>query len=211
MSLGGVVGGLLTALVAPVIFNRVLEYPLMIAAACMLRPRPDPFTARVLRRKEAIPATALLLCLIVACGLRSDSFLSGLRFTDSTAMHVGVLGLAALAAFLLRQRPLVFGASVAALAMISLWSVETGTELLDAQRSFFGVLRVEHDPVWNTNQLMHGTTNHGQQSLVASQRRQPQGYYHRTGPLGQIFEVLRSSSRKRATKPGSRTAPLPRA
>ena len=39
MSLGGVVGGLLTALVAPLIFRSVLEYPLMMAAACLLRPR----------------------------------------------------------------------------------------------------------------------------------------------------------------------------
>ena len=39
MSLGGVVGGLFSALVAPVVFSSVLEYPLMMAAACMLRPR----------------------------------------------------------------------------------------------------------------------------------------------------------------------------
>ena len=39
MSLGGVVGGLFSALVAPVVFRSVLEYPLMMAAACLLRPR----------------------------------------------------------------------------------------------------------------------------------------------------------------------------
>ena len=39
MSLGGVVGGLFSALVAPLVFNSVLEYPLMMAAACLLRPR----------------------------------------------------------------------------------------------------------------------------------------------------------------------------
>jgi hypothetical protein len=41
MSLGGVVGGLFNALVAPVLFNSVLEYPLMLVAACLLRPRPN--------------------------------------------------------------------------------------------------------------------------------------------------------------------------
>jgi hypothetical protein len=38
MSVGGVLGGVLNALVAPLVFNHVYEYPLMIAAACLLRP-----------------------------------------------------------------------------------------------------------------------------------------------------------------------------
>src|SRR5208337_4460172 len=38
MSLGGVLGGLFSALVAPLIFTSVLEYPLMMVAACLLRP-----------------------------------------------------------------------------------------------------------------------------------------------------------------------------
>ena len=40
MSAGGVVGGLLCALVAPLVFNSVMEYPLMLVAACLLRPLP---------------------------------------------------------------------------------------------------------------------------------------------------------------------------
>ena len=242
MSLGGVVGGLFSALVAPVVFNSVLEYPLMMAVACLLRPRqgsrhspnavrPAAGTghhvpmaavgvplaegpglpqgepaARTTRRtahgvylllwgreRFLLPATALLFCLIVAWGLRSGSFLSGWRFTDTAVMRILTVGLAAFATFLLRRRPAVFGTAVAALAAISLWSVETGTRLLDAKRSFYGILRVEHDPIWNTNQLLHGTTNHGLQSLVESQRHEAQGYYHRTGPLGGIFELFKTS------------------
>ena len=40
MSAGGVAGGLLCALVAPLVFNSVLEYPLMLIGACLLCPRP---------------------------------------------------------------------------------------------------------------------------------------------------------------------------
>ena len=43
-----------------------------------------------------------------------------------------------------------FGTAVAGLAAISLWSVETGTRLLHAERSFFGILRVEYDSVTNS-------------------------------------------------------------
>lgn len=42
ISLGGVLGGVFNALVAPVLFNRVIEYPLVIALACLLRPRIGP-------------------------------------------------------------------------------------------------------------------------------------------------------------------------
>ena len=188
MSLGGVAGGLFSALVAPVVFRSVLEYPLMLAAACLLRPRPA--SAGGWWRQVALPLTALLLCLIAAWGLRSGSFLSGARFTDTPLVRFATVGVAAFATFLLRRRPAVFATAVAVLAAISLWSVETGTRLLHTERSFFGILRVEDDLVWNAHQLMHGTTNHGQQSLAESQRREPQGYYHRRGPLGTIFEAF---------------------
>ena len=38
MSLGGVLGGLFNALVAPLVFSGAVEYPLMLAVACLLRP-----------------------------------------------------------------------------------------------------------------------------------------------------------------------------
>src|SRR5262249_55135408 len=38
MSLGGVLGGLCNALIAPLVFNMVLEYPLALVAACLLKP-----------------------------------------------------------------------------------------------------------------------------------------------------------------------------
>jgi tetratricopeptide (TPR) repeat protein len=231
MSLGGVLGGLFSALVAPIIFRSVLEYPLMMAAACMLRPRNVSGTLRVpsagspklpsaepavktekqtahgvclilWRRRELLPVAVLLLCLIVAWGLRSDGFLSGWHYTDSPGMRLAVLGLAALATFLLRRGPAVFGVAVAMLAAISLWSVETGTRLLHAERSFFGILRVEYDPIWNKHELLHGTTSHGEQSLSETQRHEPQGYYHRTGPLGGIFDICRTPLQGPGTQPG---------
>jgi tetratricopeptide (TPR) repeat protein len=196
MSLGGVLGGLFSALVAPLIFSSVLEYPLMLAVACILRPRPVGAVRR-LQRQEALPATALLASLVMAWGLRGGSFLSGWRFADGIAMRLSVVLVAAFTAFLLRRRPAVFGTAVAVLAAISLWLVETGNQLLDAERCFFGILRVEYDPVWNRHILQNGTTLHGTQSLGESQRHEPQGYYHRTGPLGAIFESLRRTIPRR--------------
>ena len=39
MSLGGVLGGIFNALVAPIVFDRVAEYPLALALACLALPR----------------------------------------------------------------------------------------------------------------------------------------------------------------------------
>src|SRR5207245_11225475 len=38
MSFGGVLGGLFNALVAPVVFDSIVEYPLVLVLACLLTP-----------------------------------------------------------------------------------------------------------------------------------------------------------------------------
>jgi hypothetical protein len=38
--------------------------------------------------------------------------------------------------------------------------------------------------------MIHGNTIHGQQSLDPARQREPLSYYHRTGPVGQIFELF---------------------
>jgi hypothetical protein len=60
VSLGGVLGGALTALVAPVIFNGVYEYPLALAATALFRPRA-PIRDKLLDQGVAL---ALGLCTI---------------------------------------------------------------------------------------------------------------------------------------------------
>jgi len=55
MSLGGVLGGMFNALLAPLVFDNVYEYPLMIALACLLRPAAVGWhghLARASRRKN---------------------------------------------------------------------------------------------------------------------------------------------------------------
>jgi hypothetical protein len=58
VSLGGVVGGAFAALLAPLIFNNVYEYPLALAAACLFRPREDSDMPRLV---DASFSAALLM------------------------------------------------------------------------------------------------------------------------------------------------------
>jgi hypothetical protein len=39
IALGGVLGGIFNSIVAPLVFDRIIEYPLLFAAVCLLRPR----------------------------------------------------------------------------------------------------------------------------------------------------------------------------
>jgi hypothetical protein len=60
-------------------------------------------------------------------------------------------------------------------------------KLLDRERSFFGIHRVTLDPTGRFRQLVHGNTIHGRQSLDPAKRDEPLSYYHRKGPIGQVF------------------------
>ena len=64
MSVGGVLGGMFNTLVAPVLFDSVLEYPLMIAVACLLRPQVGTFRWPVFSRWMDVLLPAALFCVL---------------------------------------------------------------------------------------------------------------------------------------------------
>ena len=65
LSLGGVIGGALTALAAPLLFDSVFEYPLSLALAAAVLPRPSrPVKREYLSRGDIILALVILAVLI---------------------------------------------------------------------------------------------------------------------------------------------------
>ena len=127
MSLGGVLGGAFTTLLSPVIFTRVLEYPILIGAAML-----------------ALPEMRALI----------------------------------------RSRPLIVAPAVLVVA-IALWS--GGRNVIDRERSFFGVVTVSTSADGQYTILTHGTTIHGAQRTVDAApdagRPEPLTYYTAEGPL----------------------------
>jgi hypothetical protein len=57
-------------------------------------------------------------------------------------------------------------------------------------RTFFGVYRIVSDPAMHTRVLYHGTTIHGEQSLIPADRREPRTYYHRGSPVAQLIGAM---------------------
>lgn len=70
VSLGGVIGGALTAFVAPLVFNNVYEYPLALAAACLFRPRAAPGMPRL---ADAAAMGALFMAFVALVLMRLDA------------------------------------------------------------------------------------------------------------------------------------------
>jgi SAM-dependent methyltransferase len=68
--------------------------------------------------------------------------------------------------------------------------VGTHGRALLTERNFFGVLRVTEDSKGQYHQLVHGNTLHGRQSLDPAREIEPLAYYHRSGPIGQVFEMF---------------------
>jgi tetratricopeptide (TPR) repeat protein len=193
MSLGGVLGGLFNALVAPLLFSDAVEYPLMLAVACLLRPSlaAAPRGLGAWARQVVLPSAVLSVCSGVTWFLRLQFAPMNWGYADVPATKVIVLGAAAAAAVCLRRRPVQFALGTAVLLTVSSFYPGGRGLLLHAERSFFGVLRVMDVPLWNAHELLHGSTCHGAQSLGPHERYEPWAYYSRVGPSGRIFQALR--------------------
>ena len=189
MSLGGLLGGAFNALIAPVIFSSVVEYPLALALACLLRPHLDSGSARIAWQDFLLPA--LILATIP---IRAAFHHLSLDAPGSQTMYFylpPILGLT----YALIRRPIGFGFCIGATLVATVGMVDR-MDVLTHERSFFGVYRVTRDESGRFTMLIHGTTMHGVQSLDPARRDEPQSYYMRRGPFGQLFAAVESTGRE---------------
>ena len=189
LSLGGVLGGVFNALIAPVVFDMVWEYPLILVAVGLLR----PWGRREMRSWEIICCVVgVLIAVAGPLGLALVRYAPDIRavLPDHELVRIAqaVLGVAALFAFLLRDRAMMFTVVIGAMVW-SGYHVARGYDWVLTERSFFGVMRVASTPIEGldgpVHVLMHGTTLHGAQAQAARYRCMPTLYYATSTPLGQ--------------------------
>jgi hypothetical protein len=190
LSVGGVLGGLFNALVAPVTFSSLVEYPLVIVVASLLRPFPAEAAARPQAWLWDV-ALPLVLGLTLVAGVK----LFGGETPHKSLTAVLVFALfAGVVCFSFRHRPLRFGLGVAAILLAGAVFTSGGGRTLFQERNFFGVFKVQKSPKGDFHLITHGSTIHGAQSLDPAQRREPLTYFTRKGPLGQIFSAFADRS-----------------
>ncbi|MBI5528119.1 MAG: fused MFS/spermidine synthase [Deltaproteobacteria bacterium] len=182
MSVGGALGGAFNALLAPIVFENVLEYHVMLAAAAYLGvPRPERADARSRWLDVLLPAVVALLAAGLILAAKVDE-------QEKQPLKLLVaFGLPALLCFFMSRRPVRFALGLGAVLLAAEYTPGRPVSTVEADRSFFGVHRVSIDAAGKFHQIMHGKTIHGKQARDPAQRRVPLMYYHPTGPLGQVF------------------------
>jgi hypothetical protein len=180
LAFGGMVGGLFNTLAAPVLFSRIVEYPLALAAVAFLRPA-DPSR----RPRQAIDVWLPVAAVVVAAAV-----LFGPWTTSRSPAHVAALAICACFALMRRDRAMTLAAVAGTFLLASPWVRMEGETELHAERTFFGAYRVTFDPKGGARSLSHGTTLHGRQGIEPARRHEPLTYYHRTGPFGRLMDAV---------------------
>ena len=180
ISLGGMLGGLLNSILAPVLFTSAAEYPLLLVAACVALARYEDFV-RVLSQPR------LLIRPAAAAAIAWTALLVGDALKLEPREIFPLLGIAAVLCFSVSRDPARFAFGVAMLMAVGAFHASRvwGT-ILEADRTFFGIYRVSEDRQRGLVTLLHGTTNHGGQAIGAS-TPEPLTYFHRQSPIGRVF------------------------
>src|SRR5581483_1601244 len=222
MALGGALGGLSAALIAPKVFSEVFEYPLLLALSMACRPGVfDPAalhriwssTAALVGRAVPVPESwrgaemteddkqnLLMLWLITAGGILVIYWLPwaigklgiGTGGWGTTMVVVAVLAAAMLAMMRSPPRQLV----AALMIFLALTWLPSSVKRGEAQRSYFGVYRVQSADDGAFHTLIHGTTLHGAQRVRDDEGNPvddptPATYYYPNSPMALTIGKVR--------------------
>lgn len=189
MSAGGVFGGILNGLLAPVLFDWVWEHPLLLLSAAILLPMNaslswmDRFRIAPEHRRPV-----LLIILIVATVMANLQHRALLAEADALALLVTLVfvGLG----MLLRGNRVMF-CLMLALLMIGRGGFGEIIKSFEGarDRSFFGIYTLEDAKEQGLRRLIHGTTLHGIQWQDAAKRKQPTTYYGYTSGVGLTLQA----------------------
>jgi hypothetical protein len=180
---GGLLGGLFNALIAPLVFNALVEYPLTILLACLIHPGREPMSGTIRERRLDLIFPPGLLGLVAGLAWLAAGMDIGAMERTALVFAVPMI----LINHFMIARPARFALGLGAVLLGSAIVTPEIERTLMAGRNFFGTLKVTLDRGGAARTLYHGTTVHGRQSLRPGKQCEPSSYFHRSGPLGQIF------------------------
>jgi SAM-dependent methyltransferase len=186
MAVGGVIGGIFCAILAPTLFDWAYEHPLLIAAAALLVPQ-SPFLPWAQRMHPALRWGLVL----AALGISLAADLRMGPFDSAVSALVGSIAISLIALNFIGSR-LAFALGVVALMMsYGGWAKLEESRMGIRTRSYFGIYTVSYRFNPPTRQLTHGTTLHGAQNLTVGMEADPTTYYAPRSGVGHAFASLR--------------------
>jgi hypothetical protein len=189
MSLGGALGGLFAGLIAPQIFNSIVEYPLLVLGGLLVRPGAFSGLPDAKRRDVLFGTLIMLTCLAVGHVVITTT---GNAIVASRVAFGGI-GVV----MLLKWRESWAVLSGGALLVVQLTLLPPLGETGESHRSFFGVSRIVESRSGEFRALVHGSTMHGAMRIRNADGTPvvgppvPTTYYHRLGPLASALRAAR--------------------
>ena len=183
IAFGGLLGGLFNALLAPVIFNALTEYPLTIVLTCLVL----PLNSNVFSDTREQGRSLLFAIGIGALVAALSWFVSGLQIGMMERVALVFAVPLIFINHVMTANPLRLAFALAAVLIGSIFFTPDIAKTLVAERNYFGALTVTLDRNRNARSLYLGTTIHGTQNLTLGKQCEPLSYFHKTGPVGQIF------------------------
>jgi hypothetical protein len=194
LSVGGVLGGAFNALLSPLVFRSVVEYPLMMVLACLVRPPAMPTLKPSLGRlwRDTLMAAGIG----VMAGLLAI-FVPQLRLQPYQLWVFVIFGVPLILCYLFVKNPIRFALAIGAVMLGANFYTAVHGRTLYTERNFFGALRVTLDPAGRFYRFYHGTTVHGIQAVETERKFEPLAYYHRSGPFGMALEAVGAAADRR--------------
>ena len=191
MAIGGALGGALNAFVFPLLLDRLIEYPVLMALSVCLHPQFREKTALVPKMFMAMAGFSLFMYLVFVSNAKSVLYATSLGQVNATMI---------LADFILFTIALMLGTSLraacgGALVILFLYEAVVPSDIVSTTRNFYGVVRVfdRQQDINGEEQtvrfMYHGTTTHGLQVRSPALEKTPTAYFWGGGPVGDIFAL----------------------
>ena len=186
-SLGGALGGMFAAIVAPHLFTQVYEYPILITAALLALPKVSEGGAG----RVAVQTAPVLMLAVLAVIAR---FVFGIELPAAAELPFQILLVALVAVMLWQREQAARFITLVGLGFLLTGLWQPGFNRVAAVRSFFGVNQVIETTDGKFRLLYHGTTLHGAERIAdatADVLPEPLTYYYRGGPISEGIDAVR--------------------
>lgn len=201
LSVGGFVGGMFNALIAPNLFNGVYEYPLALVAACALMPRlgRGKTADATVAERDATESRWQVNWVdfawpvaIAVFGFIAVAVADAFQLENKMIVGLLLFCVPAMICYGFVERPLRFALTCGVIIFSCSYHL-VDSDVIVSERGFFGVNKVTVDEENGFRSLINGKTMHGLQLTDPAKAQDPISYYHPTGPVGDIFTVARKN------------------